>query len=97
MPLDSLRSAQPGRQVAARPQPVAGVLGCLDGYLVDFNLRALRHGNFEDTVLELGGRLLCLHRRRQGDGAYERAIAELSPMVVLVFFLFFLFHFPFHG
>jgi hypothetical protein len=53
-----------GGEAATLPQPAAGVLGCLDGDVLDLCLSALRHGDFEDTVLELGGRLLCLHGRR---------------------------------
>ena len=53
-----------GGEAATLPQPAARVLGCLDADLFDLSLSALRHGDFEDTVLELGGRLLCLHGRR---------------------------------
>ena len=53
-----------GGEAATLPQPAAGVLRCLDGDLFDLSLSALRHGDFEDTVLELGSRLLCLHGRR---------------------------------
>jgi hypothetical protein len=51
-------------EAATLPQSAAGVLGCLDGDVLDLSLSALRHGDFEDTVLELGSRLLCLHERR---------------------------------
>lgn len=58
------RHVDDARRAAALPQPPAVELGGLDGDLFDFGLSALRHGDFEDSILELGRRLLCLHRSR---------------------------------
>src|SRR5262245_40682711 len=70
------------------------VLG-LNRHVFGFGLLPLRDGHLQNAVLQLGGGLLRLDGRRQGDGPRERPIVEFPLVVILVFRSLILLHFAF--
>src|SRR5262245_50415607 len=67
----------------------------LNRYVFGFGLLPLRDGHLQDAVLELGGGVLRLDGRRQGDGPRERPIVEFPLVIILVFRSLILLHFAF--
>src|SRR5215468_8939603 len=57
----------------------------LNRHVFGFGLLPLRDGHLQDAILELGGGVLCLDSRREGDGPRECPIVEFPVVVLRVF------------
>src|SRR3990170_6947340 len=59
----------------------------VDFDLLGLGLRLLGELHFQHPVLELRADLVLLHRSRQGEGAVERPVGPLDPVIVLLLYL----------